>query len=168
VEYDGFGNHLRDINIKFVPQLLLSCKYSILFSITSFDLISGKVYICEVLYLLTIGLVKLSVIFFYLRIFPKKSFRTLCWLMIGFCTSSMLAFALVTIFQCRPISFAWDTGATREGNCIDYNAAAWANAGVNILQDILIVVLPINELRALQLGRTKKIGVYAMFGVGGL
>ena len=50
------------------------------------------------LYLVTIGLVKLSIIFFYPHVFPKKSFRLLCWLMITFCTSSVFAFILVTIF----------------------------------------------------------------------
>lgn len=88
--------------------------------------------------------------------------------MIGFCTLSALAFVLVTIFQCQPVSFAWDKSSRSGGRCVDYNAAAWANAGVNILQDILIVILPMNELRALQLGRMKKLGVYAMFGAGGL
>ena len=51
---------------------------------------------------------------------------------------------------------------------MNYNAAAWANAGINIFQDILIVLLPMNELRALQLGQMKKIGVYALFGMGDL
>ena len=127
-----------------------------------------KVYICEFLYLLTIGLVKVSILFFYLRVFPKKSFRLLCWLMIGFCASSVLVFVLVTIFQCQPVSFAWNNSFSGGGECVDYNAAAWANASINIVQDILIVLLPMNELRALQLGRMKKIGVYALFGVGGL
>jgi hypothetical protein len=127
-----------------------------------------KVYIDENIYLLTIGLVKISILFFYLRVFPKKSFRVLCWLMIAFCTANMLAFVLVTIFQCRPISFAWARTSIREGSCVNYNAAAWANAGVNILQDFLIVVLPLQELRSLQLSKLKKFGVYAMFGMGSL
>jgi hypothetical protein len=112
--------------------------------------------------------VKISVLFFYLRVFPKQSFRLLCWLMIGFCTSSIMAFVLVTVFQCQPVSFAWNKSSINGGKCVDYNAAAWANAGINISQDILIVLLPMHELRALQLGRVRKIGVYAMFGVGGL
>ena len=88
--------------------------------------------------------------------------------MIGFCALSVFAFVLVTIFQCHPVSFAWDKTSADRGKCVNYNAAAWANAGINILQDILIVALPMGELTALQLGKMKKIGIYAMFGVGGL
>ena len=111
---------------------------------------------------------KISILFFYLRVFPKKCFRVLCWLMIAFCTANMLVFVLVTIFQCKPISFAWQRTSIREGSCVNYNAAAWANAGVNILHDFLIVVLPLQELRALQLSKMKKVGVYAMFSIGSL
>ncbi|KAN0101513.1 hypothetical protein V8E51_012023 [Hyaloscypha variabilis] len=148
MEHDGLGDHVRDVNLEVVPQLLLGF------------------YIDENLYLLTIGLVKVSILFFYLRVFPKKSFRLLCWLMIAFCTANMLAFVMVTIFQCRPISFAWAKTSMHEGTCLNYNAAAWTNAGVNILQDFLIVVLPLHELRSLQLCKAKKLGVYAMFGMG--
>jgi hypothetical protein len=84
----------------------------------------------------------------------------------GFCTTSAVAFTLVTIFQCQPIQFVWkkDNG----GKCVNYNAGAFANAGVNIIQDILILVIPIPEVRHLQLTRKKKIGMYAMFSMGGL
>jgi hypothetical protein len=45
---------------------------------------------------------------------------------------------------------------------------AWVNAVINILQDLIIILLPMNELRHLQLNGRKKIGMYAMFGVGSL
>jgi hypothetical protein len=54
------------------------------------------------------------------------------------------------------------------GRCVNYNSVAWANAAINIFQDIIIILLPMNELRHLQLTRKKKVGMYAMFGVGGL
>ncbi len=165
MERDGFGNHLRDINLSVVPELLFICAYPFLSrAFTSPN--NLKVYVDETLYLLTIGLVKVSILFFYLRVFPKKSFRILCWLMIAFCTANMLSFVLVTIFQCHPFQFAWKRTSIREGSCVNYNAAAWANAGVNILQDILIVILPMQELRSLQLSKLKKFGVYVMFGMG--
>jgi hypothetical protein len=87
--------------------------------------------------------------------------------MIGFCTSSVLVFVPVTILQCQPVSFAWNKSFSGGGKCVNYNAAAWANAGINIVQDILIVLLPMNELRALRLGGMN-VGIYALFGVGGL
>ena len=84
-----------------------------------------------------------------------------------YCTHQNLdsiAFTFMIIFQCHPISYAWNRDL--KDTCVDYNAASWASAGFNILQDILIVLLPIPELRILQLSARKKIGVHAMFGLG--
>lgn len=78
-----------------------------------------------------------------------------------------MAFFLTTIFQCHPISFAWNKSIPG-GKCINFNAAAWTNAAFNILQDLLIIVLPISELRKLRLETKKKIELYLMFGLGGL
>lgn len=83
-----------------------------------------------------------------------------------FVVASATTFTLVTVFQCTPVRRAWQLDLP--GKCINYNAVGWANAGLNIFQDILIVVLPIGELRSLQISSKKKIGLYAMFGVGSL
>jgi hypothetical protein len=82
----------------------------------------------------------------------------------AFCVASGIAFTFTIIFQCHPISYAWDRDL--KSKCLDYSVASWANAGINILQDILIALLPVPELRVLQLSTRKKFGVYAMFGLG--
>ncbi len=124
------------------------------------------VFICEIAYVITIGLVKISILFFYLHVFPKRSFRIQCFIVMAFCSASCITFLLVTIFQCHPLSYSWDK--TTKGTCVNYNSVSWANAGINIFQDILIVLLPISELNGLQLSKKKKIGLYAMFGLGSL
>ena len=85
----------------------------------------------------------------------------------AFCASSAVAFVLVTVFQCHPIVYVWEKDI-KGGRCVNYNSVAWSNAGINIFQDIIIILLPMNELRHLKLSRKKKVGMYAMFGVGGL
>jgi hypothetical protein len=87
--------------------------------------------------------------------------------MIAYCAANNIAFSLATIFQCEPIAYAWDKDI-QGGRCINYKAVAWAYAAINIQQDILIIVLPINALRKLQLCLKRKIGMYAMFSVGSL
>lgn len=78
----------------------------------------------------------------------------------------MITFILAGVFQCTPVRRAWQLDIP--GKCINYNATAWANAGLNIFQDFLIVLLPIRELRSLQISSKKKVGLYFMFGVGSL
>ena len=83
-----------------------------------------------------------------------------------FCTLSAIAFVLVTIFQCRPVTFIWEREGP--GKCLNYNAAAFANAGINIVQDIIILVIPMSEVWHLQLTPKKKIAMFCIFSAGGL
>ena len=85
----------------------------------------------------------------------------------AFCATSGFAFTLTAIFQCHPVSFVWDKNL-EGGKCVNFNSVTWVNAAFNILQDIIIVLLPVSEVRKLQLGRKKKIGLYIMFSLGGL
>ena len=70
------------------------------------------------------------------------------------CVTSGIAFTFTIIFQCHPISYAWNRDL--KGTCVDHNAASWANARINVLQDILIVLLLVPELRILQLSTRRR------------
>jgi hypothetical protein len=149
-------------------QLYLNCCIGVSICLHNLQLIlTPLVYICELLYVITIGLVKVSILLFYLRVFPLKSLHLASRAMITYCVGSTVAFVLVTAFQCHPIEYTWNKDI-KGGYCVNYNAVAWANAAINIQQDLLIILLPVNALRSLQLCLKKKIGMYAMFGVGGL
>jgi hypothetical protein len=124
------------------------------------------VYVTEIVYVITICLIKMSILAFYLQIFTTPQFRIQCYVIIGFCASTGIAFLIVTVFQCSPISFAFNK--TQPGTCINFNAVTWTNAAFNILQDIIIIILPLGEVRKLQLDKKKKLGLYLMFGLGGM
>jgi hypothetical protein len=124
------------------------------------------VYIAENIYVAILGLVKLSVLVFYLRIFPQTWFRYTVYGALVFVIVSTTIISLLTIFQCKPIAYFWDRDL--HGKCININALAYANSAMSIVQDVLIVVLPIPVLSKLHLGRKKKIGVIFMFAVGSL
>lgn len=50
--------------------------------------------------------------------------------------------------------------------CLDLNALGYSSAGINILQDIVILIIPIPWLINLNCSRRKKIQILAMFGLG--
>jgi hypothetical protein len=93
-------------------------------------------------------------------------FQILTKLLIGEMILHTLAFALLIIFQCSPTAYAWDK-TIHGGKCLNMNALTYAGAAFAAIHDILTLALPVNELRKLKLSRTKKIGVIAMFIVGG-
>ncbi|KAF4469225.1 integral membrane PTH11 [Fusarium albosuccineum] len=102
-------------------------------------------WLLEVFYFAQVSLLKMSLLFFYLRIFPGPA-QKLLWGTVIFNAIYGVAFIFLAIFQCSPISFFW-TGwdGEHEGTCANVNAIGWANASLHW---------------------KKKIGVAAMFIVG--
>ncbi|PVH76144.1 hypothetical protein DL98DRAFT_465509 [Cadophora sp. DSE1049] len=121
----------------------------------------------ELLYFSQIGAVKLSILFFYLRLFPGPSIRKWTWGTIIFNTIFTLLFVLIGLFQCAPIRFYWKRWDNEhKGKCMDINALGWANAGISIALDVWMLALPMTQLVNLNLHWKKKLSVAAMFGVG--
>ncbi len=124
-------------------------------------------YALEVLYFLQLAVVKLSLLFFYLRIFPKPIIRRLLWATIAFNILWGAMFAIIAIFQCQPIHSYWTSwDKETRGKCIDVNALGWSNAIISIVLDFWMLGLPLTEVFRLQLTRRKKASVALMFSVG--
>ncbi|KAG9249792.1 CFEM domain-containing protein [Emericellopsis atlantica] len=119
------------------------------------------------LYFLEAGLIKLSFIAFYVRIFPRKPTQRLLWGTFWFTAVWTLVYIIVGIFQCRPIRYFWlQWDGLHEGKCINGNRLAWSHAAINITLDLWMLAIPLWELRSLQLHWKKKVGVAIMFCVG--
>jgi hypothetical protein len=121
------------------------------------------------LYSTQVFLLKLSILAFYLRIFPGPGIRRLLWGTIIVTCIAMVVYNFVVIFQCQPVNFYWRGWAGEAtGHCIGINAPAWANAASSIILDFWILGLPLFQLRHLRLHWKKKVGVALMFAVGTL
>jgi len=126
-------------------------------------------YIMAILYFVQVMMVKLSLLLFYLRIFPGQGVRRVLWGTIIFTLLFGFVFLILAIFQCSPVSFFWTHwDGEHKGKCQDLNAIAWANAGISITLDVWMLAIPLGQLRGLNLHWKKKIGVAMMFCVGTL
>jgi hypothetical protein len=126
-------------------------------------------YIMAVFYFLQVTLLKMSLLFFYLRIFPEKMIKRLLWGTVVFNAGFGVFFVLLTIFQCQPVSYYWTKwDGEHSGTCLSISSIAWANAAVSIALDIWMLAIPLSQLRKLHLHWKKKIGVGLMFIVGTL
>lgn len=74
---------------------------------------------------------------------------------------------MTTLFECVPMPFAWDK-SIEGGMCVNFNAVVWAHAAMNIVQEIIILGLPIRQLWKLQMSWQKKVSIVMLFTVGGL
>ncbi|RGP78981.1 hypothetical protein FLONG3_2887 [Fusarium longipes] len=110
---------------------------------------------------------KLTMIFFYLRIFPGKTVRRLLWASVVFTVGFWIAFIIVVIFQCQPISYFWTRwDHEHSGKCASVNGITWSHAAINIALDFWILAIPLSQLRKMKLDWRKKVGVGLMFCVG--
>ena len=71
-----------------------------------------------------------------------------------------------SIFACTPVSYFWDKGI--HGHCINQSAMWFSNAGVNILTDLAIIILPMPVLQRLNLAKKQKRALVVVFAIGGL
>ena len=134
--------------------------------ITRFDM---YFYILELLYFVQVTLLKMSLLYFFLRIFPSLPVRRVLWGTVIFNSLYCLAFTLAAAFQCVPIDLfctRWDN--EHQGICLDSNAIVWSNAAISIAMDIWMLAIPLSQLYGLNQKWKKKVGVGLMFCVGAL
>lgn len=123
----------------------------------------------ELVYVVHISVAKLSVCFFYLRIFDASPvFRRITYPVIGLNIFIAVFFVFLIIFQCgNKVHLAWTGWAAEEpGTCLDIYKLVLGNGIINLVMDVVIIGLPIYETTKLQLSRTKKLGVTLMFAMG--
>jgi hypothetical protein len=78
-----------------------------------------------------------------------------------------LGSALVNLFSCNPIAKSWDLSIT-SGSCINRPIFYFANAGLNIGTDFIMIVLPVPMLWNLRLPMRQKAGLVGIFMAGSL
>ncbi|KAK2010439.1 CFEM domain-containing protein [Colletotrichum eremochloae] len=140
----GFGTHLYDLGPGDLSDIL------------------RFLYAAEIVYVFVLLLAKLSLVVFYLRIFTVPTFRTAAYSLIGFLVVGQVVIGFLTIFSCHPIELFWNRDI-HTGSCLDVNQLAYANSALAIIQDLIILALPIAMLPGLQMNRNKKISVALVF-----
>jgi hypothetical protein len=109
---------------------------------------------------------KLSILFFYLRIFPGDILRRVTWGLIIVCALTAITFVLVDSLQCSPVEHYWKQWDGQPGRCISPSGPAWSISAIGIIIDFLMLSLPLHQIRQLSLPWWKKVTVGLMFGVG--
>jgi hypothetical protein len=118
------------------------------------------------LYILIQVTAKVSILTLFWRIFTARWFRISVWCCVTFLVSHGLLFLLLVTFQCIPVHAIWDRAVSAK--CLNITAIGWAGAIFSILEDLVILALPIPEVLKLQLTFRKKVAVCLMFGIGSL
>ena len=109
--------------------------------------------------------IKLSVLLFYLRVFPpSRTYRWCIYALIAYCTAyyGIAFFAIITL--CNMKNKSWDI--TSSMNCFAYGDLVLAIGGLDILADVLILVFPIPTLLRLQINWQQRVYLLVVFLCG--
>lgn len=125
------------------------------------------IYWAELLYSVIVGLTKMSVLAFYLQIFPNKTVRYGSYFLMACNAGYIISTTLAIIFQCDPIPGAWLAwDGTVKAKCINLSSLVWAAAFLCIVFDVATLALPMPALWKLNMSTRKKTHVMIMFGLG--
>ncbi|KAK2867828.1 hypothetical protein FQN49_003426 [Arthroderma sp. PD_2] len=123
-------------------------------------------YILQILYKPALGLIKISFLLLYLRIFYVQNwFRRSCYSLIAITVAATIGFSCPSIWQCNPIHSYWDR--TIPHKCIENAQWRIVYSGLNVATDFLIFLLPIKEAIALPMNMRDKLAVISIFSLGG-
>ncbi|KKZ61218.1 hypothetical protein EMCG_04173 [[Emmonsia] crescens] len=144
----GYGRHAFDLT-KEEKILALKCFFA-----------------AQVFYTIVITLAKMSILFLYLRIFYiERYFRWACTLLNILTGAHGIAFVLTTIWQCHPMAGFWDKSIPGF-YCVKIYPFWLSFSVVNIITEVVMLVLPVQEILRLSLRYREKLALVVVFSLG--
>ncbi|KAK2596695.1 hypothetical protein QQS21_006210 [Conoideocrella luteorostrata] len=124
-------------------------------------------FIQQILYIFLMTSIKLSLLCFYLTIFPGKKTRLVLWLTVAMNIMFGIIFTTISVFQCTPVRFYWMQYVQEsDGQCININLTGWLNGAVSVVIDLWMIGIPLFQIKKLELHWKKKVGAAVMFLTG--
>jgi hypothetical protein len=123
-------------------------------------------YVSQIIYVAIQVFAKTSILLLYLRVFTPRWFKMACYVGIVFLALHGIAYILAVSFQCKPVESIWNPHIA--GKCINLTTIGVSGAIFSIVEDVVILILPIPEIIKLQMSTNKKWGLVLLFGIGSL
>jgi hypothetical protein len=125
----------------------------------------------QMLYLWSSSLTKLSLLYFYQRIFTTTHLRRFVQGCIYFVMLYFAACFFTLLFECRPLTLYWHILVLPQGTggvCVDEGNILLAAGLLNVFIDVVILILPIPTVLKLHIRWLQKLQVLAVFMAGTL
>ncbi|KAG8526352.1 uncharacterized protein KY384_000345 [Bacidia gigantensis] len=126
-----------------------------------------NLYIAEIIYPISVTLIKVSILCFLYRIFHVSTFKKFSTALGVIVTAWGLATALTAIFSCHPVPAYWSPQDYPNHQCINTLQYFLGQVIPNLLLDVLIMLLPLHWLLGLRITLPQKLALSGVFGVGG-
>lgn len=127
-------------------------------------------YCYTYIYAGSVSFTKFSILLFYARIFTRGT--TWFKIRLGFAAGLSICYPItiwgVMAGACRPASTFWLQFQGAQGKCIDINTPFMVLTVANMVNDIIVLCVPIPEILQLQMSNKKKAGVAGIMLLGAL
>lgn len=119
----------------------------------------------QLLYMMSLTLVKCSVLAFYRRVFVNDGMKKLTVITAIFVVCWCIGHSFAMVFICHPVAFWWDVTIVG-GYCLDQLPIYVSLIVTNIFTDLVIMGLPMLTIWKLKMKTTEKLALTAAFALG--
>ena len=113
-------------------------------------------------YALSLTFTKLSILCLYIRVLTYEYARRGAKIVLGIVIVSHLWIIIGLCTMCIPMDAFWDLSKRATAYCHSMDIF-WSHAGLNIVTDFMIFMLPLTVLHKLRILRNQKIALYIVF-----
>jgi hypothetical protein len=127
-------------------------------------------YIYRFTYPIVLFLIKLSILLFYLRLASTthNTFHRVVHATIALLCIYTITIVSVSVFLCGKPSNGYSVQALLGEKCLDVTSMWYAQSGLNLLTDVVILILPMPTLIELRIPLHRKLALIAVFSVGSI
>lgn len=151
----GLGAHMRNISTSYLEELSL------------------YIFVCEILYILTTALTKLSIGFYFLRLTNKRYQINIIYTTMAVVMFFSTLYLSFMIFQCHPVSLLWTQFGKHDGmgtgKCQSKTVIAnvtYAHAAMSAATDWVFGCLPVLFVWRLKMDLRTKLSVILILSLG--
>ena len=151
---NGLGKHATDIDRDIIKTN---------------SIMMHQLYAIEQTYTFVVYLAKVSLLFFYWRMFRITNIKIAVYSLLTLSTLWLIARLIVGTIQCLPVEAFWQLEMRPTANClVETPKYVFGSIISHILIDVLAIILPTIQIKRLQLPMVQKFGVLLMFLFGTL
>jgi hypothetical protein len=128
-------------------------------------------FFCEVFYTISTSIFKIAVGLFLLRITIVPLHIWIIRFIMAVAAFVGVAYTLLVLFQCRPMSFWWDLDPNHTGTCLSASLVMYFTycvSALNSVADWTFGLLPIFVVKDLQMKRRVKVIVSGIIGLAAM
>ncbi|KAJ0123903.1 integral membrane protein [Diaporthe amygdali] len=118
----------------------------------------------QILWAIAGGLYKISILLFYIEIFPTLKRWGRATMVVIFCYT--LSTALAALLVCEEVEDNWDYENLFQGKCGDRILVFRVTGALNIVSDVVVLLLPVRNVLKLQLPLYRRLVLLATFALG--